>query len=181
MEDFPIVSSGPPAGEQAPPPVGMFRELLYIHSHLRRDLATVRRLAVQARDGVSPRAILAEVQKLRTNSPLWRLKFGCLHYCRFVHTHHTIEDMAVFPMVRKHDPSLNRMVDRLEEDHLAVHQITERIAQAAEAVGADGAGEGRARLVDGLTELEERLLAHLALEEESLGPLLSSWDHWPME
>jgi hypothetical protein len=25
------------------------------------------------------------------------------------------------------------------------------------------------------------LLAHLALEEEAIGPLLSAWDHWPME
>jgi hypothetical protein len=25
------------------------------------------------------------------------------------------------------------------------------------------------------------LLAHLALEEESLGPLLSSWETWPEE
>jgi hypothetical protein len=25
------------------------------------------------------------------------------------------------------------------------------------------------------------LLAHLALEEESLGPLLSTWETWPQE
>ena len=102
----------------------MFRELIYIHSHLRRALQTVRRLANEARDGLPPQAIVAEVRNLETNSPLWRLKFGCMHYCRFVHAHHTIEDAAVFPMVRKHDPSLNGVVDRLEEDHLKVLHIT---------------------------------------------------------
>ncbi len=159
----------------------MFRELLYIHSLLRRDLQTVRRLADEARDGLAPRAILAEVRNLATNSPLWRLKFGCMHYCRFVHAHHTIEDAALFPMVRKHDPSLNRVVDRLEEDHLTVLHITERIAAGADEVATDASGERRSELVAALTELEEHLLAHLALEEEALGPLLSSWDRWPVE
>jgi len=48
----------------------MFRELLYIHSLLRRDLQTVRRLAAQARDGLSPETILAVIRSLETNSPL---------------------------------------------------------------------------------------------------------------
>jgi hypothetical protein len=177
-----IVASAPTTGEKrSAPKAGMFRELLAIHTLLRRDLQLVRRLAGEALDGLAPEAILAEIRNLETNSPLWRLKFGCLYYCRFVHTHHTIEDAALFPMVRKHDPSLGRVVDRLEEDHLTVHHITERIAAVAERVATDGSGESRSRLVEALSELEEHLLAHLALEEEALGPLLSSWDRWPTE
>jgi hypothetical protein len=166
---------------QSPPREGMFRELLYIHSHLRRDLQTVRRLAEQARDGLSPTTILQEIRNLETNSPLWRLKYGCWTYCRFVHTHHTIEDAAVFPMVRKHDPSLNTVVDRLEEDHLKVHHITERIAVVAAEVAADASGISRFQLVDALTDLEQLLLEHLDVEEHALGPLLSTWDQWPVE
>jgi Hemerythrin HHE cation binding domain len=165
----------------APPKEGMFRELLYIHSLLRRDLQTVRRLANDARDGRSPEAILSEIRELETNSPLWRLKFGCMYYCRFVHGHHTLEDAMLFPMVRKQDPSLNKIVDRLEEDHLKVHHITERIVALAEEVPTDASGATRDALVEALTDLEENLLAHLALEEESIGPLLSTWDHWPVE
>lgn len=159
----------------------MFRELLYIHSLLRRDLETVRRLADDARNGLSPQAIANEVRNLETNSPLWQLKFGCMYYCRFVHTHHTIEDAALFPRVRKHDPSLSSVVDRLEEDHLTVHHITERIAAVADELTADTSGESRSELVEALTELEDHLLAHLDLEEEALGPLLSTWDRWPRE
>src|SRR5215203_6645068 len=144
----------------APPREGMFRELLTIHSYLRRDLQTVRRLARDARDGLSPQTILAEIRNLETNSPLWRLKFGCLHYCRFVHGHHTLEDAALFPMVRKHNPSLNAVVDRLEEDHLTVHHITERIAEVASRVPEDASEISRSELVAALTELEEHLLTH---------------------
>jgi len=159
----------------------MFRELLGIHAILRRDLRTIRRLAEQARSGLPAGQIVAEIRELGTSSPLWQLKFGCLYYCRFVHAHHTIEDAAVFPMVRKHDPSLNRMVDRLEEDHLTVHHITERIARTAEVLANGDADESRERLAAELNELEAYLLAHLSLEEDALGPLLSGWDRWPSE
>ena len=172
-----------PATERvtSPPRTGMFRELLAIHAHLRRDLATVRRLADEVRHGLTPPDIVATIRHLETNSPLWRLQYGCLRYCRFVHLHHTIEDSAVFPMVRKRDPSLHRVIDRLEEDHLVVHHITERIAAEAALLDSAEPGESRERLVQALLELEEHLLAHLAFEEESLGPLLSTWEEWPLE
>jgi len=176
-----MTTASPPDAATTPPAVGMFRELLHIHSFLRRDLETVRRLAADARDGLSPLTILAEIRSLETTSPLWRLRFGCMHYCHFVHTPHTIEDAAIFPMVRKHDPSLGRVVDRLEEDHLKVHHVTERIAAVADRVVTDASGVSRYQLVEALTELEDLLLAHLALEEESLGPLLGTWDRWPTE
>ena len=163
------------------PEEGMFHELLYIHSHLRRDLQTVRRLAKETRDGLSPETILAEIRNLETNSPLWRLKYGCMRYCRFVHTHHTIEDAMLFPAIRKQSPALARVVDKLEEDHLVVHHITERIAALADRVPGDASGISRFELANALSELEEHLLSHLAFEEESIGPLLSTWDSWPQE
>ena len=173
--------SAPPTSTATPRREGMFRELLAIHAHLRRDLQTVRRLAEQARDGQSPITILAEIRNLETNSPLWRLKFGCWTYCRFVHAHHTIEDAALFPMARRADPALGPVIDRLEEDHLTVHHITERIAAIAADLPDDASGISRFQLVEALSDLERHLLAHLDVEEQSLGPLLSSWDRWPVE
>jgi hypothetical protein len=161
------------------PRVGMYRELLGIHQHLRRDLRTVRRLADEVRAGLSPATILDEIRSLETTSPLWRLRYGCMHYCRFVHLHHTIEDAAVFPMIRRAHPSLRPVIDRLEEDHLTVHHLTEAIAAAAERVPGDATGISRYELVRELESLETHLLEHLAFEERSLGPLLSTWDHWP--
>ncbi|HQY31611.1 MAG TPA: hemerythrin domain-containing protein [Thermomicrobiales bacterium] len=160
---------------------GMFRELLYIHTLLRRDLLTVGRLARAARDGLDPASIVAEIHNLESTSPLWQLKFGCMHYCRFVHQHHGLEDAAVFPMVRRADPSLSPVIDRLERDHLTVHRITERIVQTADRVPSDPTGIARFELVAALGDLEAHLLEHLDFEEQSLGPLLSSWDHWPTE
>ena len=162
-------------------PQGMFRELLAIHRLLRRDLAVVRRLARDAEAGEPAEAILSQVRTLQSTSLLWQLKFGCLHYCRFVHTHHTIEDAALFPAIRRQQPELAPMIDRLEEDHLTVHHITERIAAVADQLSGEEEAARRFELVGALGELEEHLLAHLALEEETIGPLLSTWDRWPVE
>lgn len=159
----------------------MFRELLAIHALLRRDLRTVRRLADEARRGVVPQTLLAEIRNLQTNSPLWRLQYGCMHYCRFLHTHHTIEDAAVFPMVCRHDPSLNRVIDMLEEDHLRIHHLTEDIVAAAEHAVAEPAGTHQQQVIALLEALEAELVEHLELEERSIGPLLSTWDHWPID
>ncbi len=170
----------PPSADlsTASPAGGMFPELLWVHAHLRQDLETVRRLAGQARDGLSPETILAEIRNLQTNSPLWQLKFGCVRYCRFVNAHHAFEDQALFPTIRAQDPSLGTVVDRLEADHLVVHAITDRIAAVADLVPSDASGVSRFELVAALTELEEHLLGHLAFEEASLEPILSSWDSW---
>src|ERR671911_22607 len=118
-------------------PEGMFRELLWVHAHLRQDLQTVRRLADAAHDGLSPETILAEIRDLQTNSPLWRLKFGCIRYCRFVNLHHQVEDTALFPTIRSQDQSLGTALDRLQADHRAVHAITDRIAAIADRVPGD--------------------------------------------
>ena len=84
-------------------------------------------------------------------------------------------------MIRAQDPSLGGVVDRLEADHLVVHAITDRIAAVADRVPSDASGISRFELVAALTELEQHLLGHLTFEEESLEPLLSSWESWPME
>ena len=175
--DTPITTDQTPAA----PAEGMFRELLWVHTHLRQDLQTVRRLAAEARDGLSPETILAEIRTLQTNSPLWRLRFGCIRYCRFVNLHHQLEDTALFPTIRSHDPSLGTTLDRLQADHRVVHEITDRITAVAKRVPGDASGVSRFELVAALTELEEHLLGHLIFEEESLRPILSSWDTWPME
>jgi hypothetical protein len=167
--------------QSSPPKTGMFRELLYIHSLLRRDLETVRNLTESVRNGLGPDEVLAAIRNLETESPLWQLRFGCWHYCRFVHHHHTLEDAALFPRVRRADPSLGKVIDRLEEDHLVVHRITERIVAIAERIGDDVSGIARHELGAALTELEAHLLSHLDLEEASIGPILSTWTSWPAE
>jgi hypothetical protein len=75
----------------------LYKDLLWVHGLLRQDLATVERLALEVADGADPRAVVAGVRALETTGPLWRLRASCLHYCRFVHHHHRLEDRALLP------------------------------------------------------------------------------------
>jgi hemerythrin superfamily protein len=149
----------------------LFQELLWVHGMIRRDLETVRRLATEVLDGRDPAEIGAEIRSLQTNGPLWKLKVGCLHYCRFVHSHHRAEDRLLFPALREVDPALAPVVDRLEEDHRRVSDLLDAVERSAEEL--TGAAPARTELAGALDVLAEHLLAHLALEEESVEPAMA--------
>ena len=83
-----------------------------------------------------------------------------------VTTHHTLEDRSVFPHLRRAEPGLRPVLDRLEAEHQAIHEVIERVDRALVALvaGPDGMPGLRAE-VDLLTD---RLLSHFAYEEHEL-------------
>jgi hypothetical protein len=138
-----------------------FQELLWVHGMIRQDLETVRELAERVANGLPADELGSELRSLKANGPLWALKVNCLHYCRFVHGHHRLEDASLFPSLREAEPDLVPIVDRLEGDHRLVAEQLDELEAAAAALGEDG----RERVVEALNVLGEHLLAHLALEE----------------
>jgi iron-sulfur cluster repair protein YtfE (RIC family) len=159
----------PPETEQGR---ALFRELVWVHSAIRRDLETVRRLADEVLDGLSADKLNDELKDLQANGPLWQLKINCLRYCRFVHLHHGAEDVLLFPRLRETDPTIGPVVDRLEDEHRRVSdQLDEVEAAALQLTNREGEA-ARRRVADGLTTLAEDLLAHLEFEEREAGPTL---------
>lgn len=150
----------------------MFQELLWVHDMLRRDLETVRGLAADALNGRPSEEIQAEVSELKSGRPLWQLKLNCIHYCRFVEGHHGLEDAAVFPALVRTDPEITPVVERLEREHRDVAVALERVETAVEDLPDDDGESERRHLADSLGSLGELLLAHLAFEEESIGPTM---------
>ena len=154
----------------------LYHDLLWVHGLLRQDLATVERLAVEAAEGGAAEDVVAGVRTLETTGPLWRLRASCLHYCRFVHHHHRLEDMALFPELRRVNPSLGPVVDRLQEDHRRVAGLLERVESAAAVLEREDSPEVRTAVADALDALAAHLLAHLELEEESVAETLRRWE-----
>jgi Hemerythrin HHE cation binding domain len=153
----------------------LYRDLLWVHGLLRQDLATVERLAADVAAGAAAGAVVAGVRALETAGPLWRLRASCLHYCRFVHGHHRLEDRALFPELRRVNPGLGPLVDRLQEDHRRVAGLLEGVEAAAAALELDDSPEMRSAVADALAALASHLLAHLELEEESVAETLRRW------
>jgi hypothetical protein len=157
----------------------LVQELLWVHGILRSDLGTVRRLAGEVLNGKAPQTVRDEIALLKTQSPLWQLRVNCLYYCRFVHMHHNGEDAHIFPALRRSDPSLDPVVDKLESDHRKVSDILDEVEEAANGLVREDTANNRQRLVSVLNLLSEHLLEHLAFEERSISPTLRSWKTWP--
>ena len=85
--------------------------------------------------------------------------------------------MPPFPGIRRANPTLNPVVDKLMADHRVVAAILDRIERAG--IALDAVPGARADLVDALTLLSDHLLTHLEYEEENLTPTLSRLTEWP--
>jgi hypothetical protein len=158
----------------------LVQELLWVHGMIRADLEVVRRLAGEVLAGKAPEEVRQEIITLQTRSPLWQLKVNCLYYCGFVHVHHHGEDAHLFPALRRSNPALGPVVDKLEADHRRVADILDEVESGADALVRQDTPAGRDRIVDALNTLAEHLLAHLDYEEKHISPTLRSWARWPM-
>jgi hypothetical protein len=161
------------------PGEALVAELRWVHDAIRHDLAVVRQLSQDVRDGSPSDEITIAIGRLQTSGPLWQLRVNCLHYCRFVHTHHRLEDVALFPELRRSNPALGPVVDKLEADHRVVSDYLDEIEAAVRELGRVDSQAGRERIAAALDGLAEHLLAHLAFEEIEISPTLLQWEEWP--
>jgi hypothetical protein len=70
----------------------------------------------------------------------------------------------MFPRLRRGDPRLVPVIDRLKEEHYAIHDVLEEVDRALVAFVTDPKGVGDLRAAVDL--LTDTLLSHLAFEEE---------------
>ena len=158
----------------------MVAELKWVHDMIRRDLRTVRQMAADAAAGRAAGEIRAGIRSLAASGPLWQLKAGCLHYCRFVHSHHHAESVLLFPALRRANPALNPVVDKLEADHASVSDLLGEVETAARELSARRRiSRPGNRLIEALQKLSADLLAHLQYEEDHISDTLRTWPDWP--
>jgi hypothetical protein len=157
----------------------MHRQLKLIHQMLRSDLAVCRDLAVDIAKGARAAAIAEQLAALQTRSPIWTLRVNCLYHCMVVHAHHGHEDADMFPALRRSNPELSIVVNKLEADHRAISLLLDDVEESAKLLDDATDNPARQRLVIALGRLEEDLLTHLAFEEESIATTMRSWEQWP--
>jgi hypothetical protein len=81
-------------------------------------------------------------------------------------THHTLEDQGLFPHLRSADLRLRPVIDRLQQEHLTIHDVLEGVDQAL--VQFVSVPDGMAGLRAAVDLLSDALLSHLAYEEREL-------------
>ncbi|WP_159001163.1 hemerythrin domain-containing protein [Streptomyces sp. SBT349] len=149
-------------------------ELRWVHDMIRRDLGVVERLADRVAAGLPADEVRAGLRSLAAQGPLWQLKINCLRYCRFVHGHHGLESSMLFPALRRGNPALGPVIDRLEADHRRVSGLLDEVEAAAGGLGGPDEPAVRGRLVAALKGLAAELLPHLEYEEENISATLAT-------
>ncbi|TQS39592.1 LLM class flavin-dependent oxidoreductase [Cryptosporangium phraense] len=143
------------------------QHLIDVHDHLRQELATVRDLVEQVADGLTDAgAARSAINAMTMRQNNWTLGTYCESYCRVVTTHHTLEDMALFPRLTRADVALTPVVDRLAAEHVVIHEVLERVDRAL--VGLVTDEKSIADVRDAVDLLTDTLLSHLSYEEREL-------------
>ncbi|GAA0624333.1 LLM class flavin-dependent oxidoreductase [Kribbella sandramycini] len=156
-----------PSRTYTPQQLASGRHLIEVHDHLRAELEQIHDLVEQVAAGslgVGQARSHISTMTMRQNN--WTLGTYCESYCRLVTSHHSLEDAMLFPRLRRADPELAPVVNRLQEEHLVIHDVLERVDQALVAL-VDGSGDitGLRAAVD---LLDDTLLSHLSYEEREL-------------
>ena len=145
------------------------RHLIDVHDHLRAELAQLRDIVEQVAAGTAdPAAARSFITRMTIRQNNWTLGTFCETYCRVVTQHHTLEDHSVFPHLRRREPELAPVLDRLDEEHETIADLLERVDRAlVSLVAGDERRHGRTSsgAIDLLTDA---LLSHFAYEEREL-------------
>jgi hemerythrin-like domain-containing protein len=158
-----------PKGTGAPTPAGQVgqRTLVNVHRHLRDELTRIQQAVAQvAAERLPPEQARDLINRTAMRQNEWTLGAFCAAYCRVLSVHHTIEDEALFPSLRRADASLGPVLERLEQEHEIIAEVLDTLDRSLVSLinGHDGIDEVRA-VADQLADV---LLSHLAYEEEEL-------------
>jgi len=148
------------------------QHLAQVHGHLRSELSRVRELLRQVKQGSlgvgRAREAISEMTMRQNN---WTLGAYCASYCAIVAGHHGLEDQAIFPHLRKADPGLAPVVDRLEAEHVIIHEVMQDVDRAL--VNLVKTTEDFSEIDEAVDVLTKTLLSHLAYEEREITEPLS--------
>ena len=143
------------------------QHLVDVHDMLRTELADLRGILGQVRDGTlsagDARSALNEMA-LRQND--WALGAFCARYCGIVAQHHGLEDDAIFPHLVRREPGLGPVVERLQDEHLVIHDAIQAVDRAlVDHIARPTDFDGLQAAID---FLGDALLSHLSYEEHEL-------------
>lgn len=167
--------SAPASGDGGYTRVGqqIGEHLVAVHDYLRTELDSLRTIAAQVLGGTmeadAARSALNQMT-LRQND--WTLNAYCARYCTTVTQHHTLEDHSVLPYLRRREPGLAPVIDRLVEEHVDIHHVISDIDRAMVEFIEEPA-TGAPRLQQAVDVLTDALLSHLSYEERELLPAIT--------
>jgi alkanesulfonate monooxygenase SsuD/methylene tetrahydromethanopterin reductase-like flavin-dependent oxidoreductase (luciferase family)/iron-sulfur cluster repair protein YtfE (RIC family) len=176
--DRPVAPAAPAGHHYTARGRAVGRHLVDVHDGLRQELQQLRDLLEQVRQGaVSAGRARAAINELTLRQNNWTLGAYCANYCTVLTQHHGIEDQSIFPHLRRSDPGLVPVIDRLEAEHEVIHELIEGLDRALVSFVRDPEDFGG--LQEAIDVLSDALLSHLSYEEEQIVDPLSRHGFFP--
>jgi hypothetical protein len=147
------------------------QHLIDVHDHYRAELEQVRDLLARVAKGITAAGqARGELNRLTIRANDWTLGGACQMQCVALTEHHGTEDAAIFPHLRQSQHNLRDVLDRLDTEHHAIHDVLEEIDAALIHLVQHPADLGP--VTEAIDLLTDTLLSHFAYEERELtGPL----------
>jgi iron-sulfur cluster repair protein YtfE (RIC family) len=174
----PTAPAAPPKHVYSPTARQVGQHLVDVHDHLRAELDQLRDILQKVTAGaVDAGAARSVINKMTMRQNDWTLGAYCATYCRTVTQHHSLEDAQIFPHLRRSDPDLAPVIDRLEAEHLVIHEVLEGVDRALVAYIRSPQDVGG--VSEALDVLTDALLSHLAYEEQQIVEPLARFGFYP--
>lgn len=153
------------------------QHLVMIHDHFRSNMLHLRDLIARAAEGsVSPTELQAETENMEMLQNYRQFGALCGQHCQIIHQHHSIEDRAIFPALGSKSAAFKRVVDRLQAEHVIVHDVLVRLIGAINNLITDPAPGKFAEVRALYDALEKVLLSHFGYEETAIGDALGYFE-----
>lgn len=148
-------------------------------------LAMIHRLHLQQLDEVkavilaidgglaAPQELEAPVDGLTLTRNLRVFGTLCGQECQVLTFHHSAEDAEIFPALRVGDAALTRVLDRLAEEHLVIHDGIEALARELQAFRQDPGHYGTLRAT--FLGLDRLVRSHFGYEEVELADAIGHY------
>ena len=154
------------------------RHLVDVHDHYRHEMAQVRDVLAQVKAGteaIGDARSAINLMSIRAND--WTLGGYCQAQCVALTGHHGMEDEAIFPHLRRSQPDLTGVLDRLDSEHLAIHDLLEQVDAALVHLAQHPTDYGP--ITEAVDLLTDTLLSHFAYEERELAGPLARFGMYP--
>ena len=144
--------------------------LAAIHRMHLRDMQRLTHMLEQVEQGaVSPEVFAQEVSNVELTHNMRMFGTMCGRECQVLTFHHDAEEHVIFPQLEQQNiQALSRVVDRLKQEHLIVHELITRLETAAQALVQNPDEHNLAKTKATFAQLHTVVISHFGYEETEL-------------
>ena len=144
--------------------------LAAIHRIHLRDMQRLTHMLEQVEQGaVSPEVFAQEVSNVEFTHNMRMFGTMCGRECQVLTFHHDAEEHMIFPQLEQQNiQALSRVVERLKQEHLIVHELITRLETAAQALVQNPDEHNLAKTKATFAQLHTVVISHFGYEETEL-------------